>query len=360
MNVLHLDEQRTWRGGEQQASWLVQGLVRAGHRVLIVGRPGSAWLANPHGGVEVTRIALPLANEFDLYSAWRIAQIVRAQPVDILHAHTSHAHSLACLARRMAGRGKVVVHRRVSFPPRQDWLNRLKYAAPDRLVAVSRHVAEVLLAAGIDAARVRVAHSAVDLSRLEVAAAPRNALGVPGDAPLLVSAGALVGHKDHALLLDAFAQLRARFPQAHLLIAGEGPLRAALEAQCEALQLGASVQLLGHRGDVPALIRAADVYVSSSWSEGLGTSVLEALACGVPVVATVAGGVSEMVIDGETGWLVPNRNVSALLQALGTALDDRPCALAQAARGRAHVEAHFTAPGMVAGNIAIYEELLRP
>jgi len=358
MIALHLDEQRTWRGGEQQASWLVQGLVRAGHRVILVGRPGSGWLADAHGGAELTRVALPLANEFDLYSAWRIAQIVRAEGVDVLHAHTSHAHSLACLARRMAGRGKVVVHRRVSFAPKGDWFNRKKYAAPDRLVAVSHHVAEVLLQAGIPPARVRVVHSAVDLARLEVSAASRADLGVPEGVPLLVSAGALVGHKDHACLLDAFAKLQAEYPTARLLIAGEGDLRAALEAQIAALHLRDSVTLLGHRSDVPALIRAADVYVSSSWSEGLGTSVLEALACSVPVVATVAGGVSEMVIDGETGWLVPNRDPAALAAALGEALRDRSRALAMAARGRAHVEAHFTAERMVAGNIAVYEELL--
>lgn len=358
MNVLHLDEQRTWRGGEQQASWLVQGLARAGHRVWIVGRPGSAWLENTHGGVALTRVALPLANEFDLYSAWQLARLVRREQIDLLHAHTSHAHSLACLARKLAGRGKVVVHRRVSFSPKQDWLNRAKYAAPDRIVAVSRHVGEVLLQAGIPNDRVRVVHSAVDLARLDVPPAPRAALGVPEGVPLLVSAGALVGHKDHACLLDAFAKILPQYPDARLLIAGEGVLRGALEAQIGLLNLGNAVRLLGHRDDVPALIRAADLYVSSSWSEGLGTSVLEALACTVPVVATEAGGVSEMVLDGDTGWLVPNRNPAALASALHDALRDPTRAHTRATRGRAHVETHFTAPGMVNGNLKVYEELL--
>lgn len=358
MIALHIDEQRTWRGGEQQASWLVQGLASAGHRVLIVGRPGSAWLADPHGGAALERIALPLRNEFDLASVWRLARIITRERVDIVHAHTSHAHSLACLARKIAGRGKVVVHRRVSFPPKGDPINRIKYAAPDRLVAVSGAVAQVLLAADIPQARVRTVHSAVDLARLDVPAISRDTLGVPQGVPLFFNAGALVGHKDHACLLDAMATVHAQEPKARLLIAGEGELRAELEAQIARLHLSGVVRLLGHRKDVPAIIKAADFYVSSSWSEGLGTSVLEALAAGTPVVATEAGGVNEMVLPGKTGWLLPNRDPAALAGAMLEALGTPAQAADMARNGRAHVEAHFTVPRMVAGNIGVYEELL--
>jgi glycosyltransferase involved in cell wall biosynthesis len=133
---------------------------------------------------------------------------------------------------------------------------------------------------------------------------------------------------------------------------------ARLEAQIARQGLGQSVALLGHRKDVPALTKAADLYVSSSWSEGLGTSVLEALAARVPVVATEAGGVSEMVVDGETGLLTPNRNPEALAGAMLRSLRAPAAAQAMAERGRAHVEAHFTVERMVAGNIAVYEELL--
>lgn len=358
MRVLHIDEQRTWRGGEQQASWLVQGLVRAGHEVIIAGRPGSAWLADAHGGAAVERVALPLRNEFDLHSAWKLAGLLRARNIDILHAHTSHAHSIACLARKISGRGKVIVHRRVSFAPKGDVINRLKYAAPDRIVAVSQHVAEVLYAAGRPTSQVRVVHSAVDLARVDVPAASRDALGVPNGATLLFNAGALVGHKDHACLLEAFKLVRASVPGAWLLIAGEGELRSEIEARIALLHLTNCVRLLGHRKDVPAITRAADLYVSSSWSEGLGTSVLEALAAEVPVVATQAGGVNEMVLDGETGRLMENRNPEVLASAILETLGDATASRARAQRARAHVEENFTVPRMVAGNIAVYEELL--
>ena len=360
MIALHIDEQRTWRGGEQQASWLVQGLAAAGHRVILAGRPGAPWLEDNHGGAPLERVALPLRNEFDLASAWALAGLVRRHEVDILHAHTSHAHSLACLARRIAGRGKVVVHRRVSFAPKRDPFNRLKYAAPDRIVAVSRHVGDVLLAAGIPRDKVRVVHSAVELARLEATPIARAALGVPEGVPLLFSAGALVGHKDHACLLDAMALVLRDSSEARLLIAGEGELRPQIEGQIARLHLADRVQLLGHRSDVPALLRAADAYVSSSWSEGLGTSVLEALAAEIPVIATDAGGVSEMVLDGQTGRFLPNRDPKRLAEAILATLRAPEQARSMARAGRAHVEAHFTVPSMVAGNIAVYEELLAP
>lgn len=358
MNVLHLDEQTGWRGGEQQASWLIQGLVRHGHRVFISGKAAGEFLRAPHGGIEVTRIPLPFLSEFDLYTAWRLSRVILSQKIDIVHAHSSHAHGMAILARRFAGCGKVVVSRRVSFEPKPNRLNRWKYLEPDMLVAVSGKVAEVLRDYGIPENKRTVVYSSVDLGRLDVPPLPRTELGIPADAPLLVSAGALVGHKDHETLINAFPRVLEAFPDARLLIAGEGELRSSIENLLTSLGLTNAITLLGHRKDVPRLTRAADLYVSSSWSEGLGTSVLEALACATPVVATVAGGVPEMVLPGQTGYLVPNRNPQALAEAILASLTHREQAREMARKGRALVEERFTPDKMVQGTLAVYERLL--
>lgn len=358
MNVLHIDEQTGWRGGEQQASWLMQGLAARGHRVLVAGRPGEPFLQSDHGGAAITRIPLPLRAEFDLYSAWRMAQTVRAQRIDLLHAHSSHAHTLALLARKLAGRGRVVVSRRVSFPPKADPLNRWKYHAPDKLIAVSENVAKVLRESGLPAERVAMVHSSVDLARLEVEPLSRSELGLPQEVPFLFNAGALVGHKDHENLLRAFALVLRAVPEARLLIAGEGDLRASIESLIAELNLAQAVRLLGHRKDVPRLVRAADCYISSSWSEGLGTSILEALACGTPVVATRAGGADEMVHPGETGYLVPCRDHEALAQAVTESLAHRSHARAMAEKGLALVKREFSTEGMIEGTLRVYESLL--
>jgi glycosyltransferase involved in cell wall biosynthesis len=248
----------------------------------------------------------------------------------------------------------------VSFPPRPGIFNRKKYAAPDLFLSVSGRVDETLAEYGIEAARRRVVHSAVDLARLDVPPLSREELGVPLEAPLLVSAGALVAHKDIVNLVEAAARVREEFPALRVVVAGEGERRAAIEARIAALGLGGSVRLLGHRNDAPRLIRAGDCYVSSSWSEGLGTSILEALACGVPVVACEAGGAAEMVLPNETGRLVPARNPEALAAGILATLRDPQGARAMAARGRKHIEDHFLVERMVAGTVAAYESLVSP
>ncbi len=360
MNVLHIDEQRGWRGGELQASWLIRALLERGDRVVLAGRPNCPFLKMDYGKGDLHRVEAPFLTEIDPVTILRLARAVKHYKIDLLHAQTSHAHLTACLVRRVAGRGKVIVHRRVSFAPRPHPFNRWKYSMPDTYVAVSRKVADVLVEYGIPESKVRLVHSAVDLARMDVAPISRAELGVPEGVPLLGSAGALVGHKDHATLLDAMPTVLQRFPQARLLIAGEGELRSALTAQIARLRLGDAVTLLGRREDAPRIIKTLDVYISSSWSEGLGTSVLEALAAEVPVVATDAGGVFEMVIDGRTGRFVPQRDPAALAEAIVQSLEDRPKSLEMARNGRAHVLEHFTVQRMVEGNLRVYDELTRP
>ena len=359
MRVLHVDEQTGWRGGEQQASWLLQGLAERGHYVAIAARRESPFITNAHGGADVTRHLIALRSELDIGSARALARIIEQDRIDILHAHSSHAHALACYGRWLAGKGKVVVSRRVSFPPKSHFLNHLKYRMPDLYLSVSQKVDDVLAQYGIPEAKRRVVHSSVDLHRLEVPPISREDLGVPASGPLLVNAGALVGHKDHTTLIEAMALVAKALPEAHLAIAGEGELRPQVEARIRGLDLGGRVTLLGHRTDVPAIVRAADVYVSSSWSEGLGTSVLEALACETPVVAAVAGGIPEMIIDGKTGFLVPNKDPEALAQAILASLKHRENARAMAAAGRGLVEEQFTVTRMVEGTLAAYNHLLK-
>ena len=358
MNVLHIDEQRGWRGGELQTSWIIRGLAQRGHSVAIAGRPGTAFLEADHGVDGLVRITAPFLSEFDLWTASKLARAVNAHNIDILHAQTSHAHTHACLARAIAGRGKVVVSRRVSFPPRKHPLSRWKYRLPDKFIAVSRSVAEVLIEYGVDESKIEVVHSSIDPARLDVEPATRAELGVPDRVPLIGNVGALVGHKDHATLIAAMAHVLKQLPDLHVVIVGEGPLRPAIERQIADLGLANRVRLLGHRGDAPRVLRALDAYVSSSWSEGLGTSVLEALTCEVPVVATVAGGVPEMILHEKTGLLVPARDPHALANAIVRIFQEKQLAQEMVRNGKAHVLEHFTVEQMVEGNLRVYESIL--
>lgn len=358
MNILHIDERRGWRGGEQQASYLIRGLAKLGHQNILVGRRGSAFLERGHGTENLVRVALPLRGELDLWSAARLACIVRSTAVDILHAHTSHAHTLACLARAIARRGTVLVSRRVDFRPRSTWLNRLKYRLPDQYVAISDRIAEVMREFGIPGHKLATVHSGIDPARFDVDPLPRAALGVPDGAPLLGNVAALVDHKDQTTLVAAMPRVLEAVPEAHLVIVGEGPLRPQLEQQLTGAGLGNRVHLLGYRNDVPRVLRTLDVFVLSSKEEGLGTSVLDAMAAGIPVVATDGGGIPEMVKNEQTGLLVPRRNPEALAAALVRMLEDGELAQSLVRQAHAMLIERFTHDRMVEGNVQVYEGLL--
>jgi len=358
ITVCHLDEQRGLRGGEQQAAWLVNGLAARGVKNILIGRGNEEFINMHQGRNDLERRALPLRGELDVFSALQLSRLTKDLNVDIVHAHTSHAHGIAALASLFGMSSRIVASRRVDFMPKSHLLNRWKYNRADRILCVSEKVRQTLETYGLGPPQTCVVHSAVDLERALMPPVPRASLGVPDDAPLLFSAGALVDHKDHINLLEAVAIVRKQVPSVRVCIAGEGKLRGAIETKCEALELQDCVSLLGYRADAPGITRSSDVYVSSSWSEGLGTSILEALASGVPVVATEAGGAREMVIPGETGHLVPVRDAEALAQAILSSLQNRDTALQMAKAGQTLAVEKFSVERMVQQTLAAYQELL--
>jgi glycosyltransferase involved in cell wall biosynthesis len=183
-------------------------------------------------------------------------------------------------------------------------------------------------------------------------------LGIPEGVPLLGNVAALVGHKDHATLIAAMPIVLDAFPDAHLVIAGDGPLRADLERRIAELRVGHAVRLLGFRNDIPRLLKALDVFVMSSKEEGLGTSILDAMAAGVPVVATAAGGIPEMVRHGQTGLLATIGCAVALGEAIIQMLDDHQMRECQCSSASVMVTAEFSTNAMVTGNLEVYEAQL--
>lgn len=358
MRILHVDEQTGWRGGEQQASYLIAGLGARGHECFLAGRPGSPFVTAEHGGQVRDRLALPLRGELDLLSARRLARFSTDHGVQILHAHTGHAHMLACLARMFERHLKVVVSRRVDFVPSHNPFSRYKYSLPDHFIAISDAIRRILVDFGVPADKVSVVHSGIDAKRLEVPPRTRGELGLPEDGLLIGNVAALVGHKDHRTLVAAMPDVLDAVPDAHLAIVGEGALRPALEQQIRALGLDSRVHLLGYRRDVPAILKTLSVFAMSSSEEGLGTSVLDAMASGVPVAATAAGGLPEMVRDDQTGLLAAPGDASGLAQALVRLLTDRGLAERLAQNAQVMVDTEFSADAMVEGNLGVYERLL--
>ena len=356
LSVLHVDTAAGWRGGQNQVLLTARGLAARGQATALACRAGGALEARARaGGVAVH----PLPFRGDLWppAILGLARLVRSAAPGALLLHDPHAVSAAIVATRLAGRCPLVAVRRVDFRLR-SLLSRRKYATCDRVIVVSGAIGAIVTEGGVPAERQRLVYEGV-LDRAPAAGgrSALAALGIPGGAPVIGNVAALTDHKDHATLVEAMARLRGRAPEARLLIAGEGPLRRALEAQVRALGLGDRVVLAGFRGDLDRLLPACAVFCLSSRLEGLGTSLLDAMAFGLPIVATAAGGIPEAVEDGVTGRLVPPRDPAALADALVGVLGDESGRRALGAAGRRRFEERFTTERMVEGTLRVLEEL---
>ena len=207
--------------------------------------------------------------------------------------------------------------------------------------------------------RVQVVYPGHDGGRFAAPpAAARDALGLPPGAAVIAMVGRLVSaQKGQDLLLRAMPEIRRQCPEALLLIAGDGPDRAALESLAQELGLGAAVRFLGRRDDVPALLAASDVVaVPSVVAEAFGLTALEGMAAGRPVVAFASGGLPELVRDGETGILVPTGDAAGLARAIRQLLTEPALRDRLGAAGR-RVAAGFTTEARVAALSDIYERI---
>jgi L-malate glycosyltransferase len=362
--TFHVDTERGWRGGEQQMAYLLDGLVRRGHKAVVAVQPdGEARRRLEAAGHDVRPV--PMRGEADPVAVLALARKISAARADVVHCHTSHAHTLGALAARLAGRPAVIVSRRVDFSIYRNsflGLNGIKYrAGVDRIVCVSDAVRDVLLRDGLLPERLRVVRSAVDPRRIRSAPPVdvRARLSLPPSARIVLAVGALVPHKGHRFLVEAMPRLVAEVKDAHVVIAGEGPLRKELQELAKPLWIDRRLVLAGQVDDLAGWFASAEVLAMPSLEEGLGTSVLDAMSVGVPVVASRAGGLPEMVRDGVEGLLVPPGDPKALSDALVRVLSDADLRARLSADARRRVDEAFHVDRMVDETVAVYEEALR-
>ncbi len=297
-------------------------------------------------------------SEADLRAAWRLRGTIRSRCIDIVHAHTGHAVAISALAT-LGTAVSLVVSRRVDFPLRRNVGTRWKYGRAAVIVAVSEAVARVLEGCGIAHSKIRVVPDGVDTQRcVEPASrAVLKTLGVTA-APLVVQVAQLVGHKDPVNFVRALSRVRERLPAVQALLVGEGPLRMDVEREIETLGLQTTVRLTGYRTDADALLAAADVACLSSREEGMGSVLLDALTFGVPIAATRAGGIPEVVEDGVSGLLAPTSDPLALGDAIVRLLTDPVLHARVAADARARA-GQFSVERMTDRTLAVYESVMR-
>jgi glycosyltransferase involved in cell wall biosynthesis len=358
VKLLFVSTEKGWHGGEEQLRLLVAGAVAAGHECRVAARQGS-FVAERIGltGAEVVQLPRSVRG---LRSIWRLRRTIRRFRPDVVHANDPHGLSLQRNATWGLSVPARICSRRVLFP---IFGTRKYRAGCDRMVCVSHAIAAVCRESGIPSEMLSVVHDGADPARVTGGDAPRGraALGLTDDVPLVLCVAQLAQYKGHCYLLDALPAVLAANPRAVLALAGDGPLREALTAQCHALGVDRAVRFLGYRADVPDLVQACDVFALASPEEGLGTSVLDAMFAGRPVVAADAGGIPEMLRDDagrECGWLVSPRDPPALARGIIAALASPEDCVRRAAVAKEWALREFAAPTMLRRTLEMYAEVL--
>jgi glycosyltransferase involved in cell wall biosynthesis len=366
MFSLHIDTARTWRGGQNQVLLTVNGLQSIGNRAALVAHPDGELRRRAAEGLDLIPIAP--RTEMDLSAAWRLSRVIRRLGPDIIHAHDAHGVAMAALALSMGaasttlagGRAPALVAaRRVDFHLRGNSLSRWKQRQVDCFIAASEAIRQMLLSDGVPPQRTITVHEGIDVEHV-LAAPPVNvheAFWLPHHAPVVGNVAALVPHKGQRHLIDAAHLVVREIPDARFVILGEGELRDALERQVREHHLEKHVLLPGFRTDVLGCIKGFDLFAMSSVTEGLGTSLLDAMACSRAIVATRAGGIPEVVDDGVTGSLVPPRDHAAMAQAIVRLLRDNELRKGMGEAGLARVTERFTVEQMVAATADAYEKV---
>jgi L-malate glycosyltransferase len=326
--IVHVASGREWRGGQRQVVLLARELDRRGiEQVVVTG--ADSELARRLGSVGVAVRPVRWRAGLDPRVLPAILRELRHRRA-ILHAHDAHALTLAGIGAALS-RTPLVATRRVTFPIRR----KLFWTRAECVIAISGAVRDALTRDGLDPRRLALIPSAVDLAELRGSPGPdiRTRFGLPEGGQVAVSLGALTPEKDQSTLVEAAALLVRDLPALHWVIVGEGPLRSGLERRVARLGLEERVHLVGELDDPHLALAGADLFVLSSLAEGLGSSVLAAMALGVPIVATRVGGVPELLGSGG-GVLVSAERPAEFAAAVRGVLTDPGYAgsLVQAAR----------------------------
>ena len=338
----------------------VMGLRAMGQRAALVAHPDGELLRRMSEGHDL--IPLAPAGDIDLGAAFRLSRVIKRLGPDVVHAHDPHAVAMAATALSMAApvpKPALVVSRRLEFRIAHNSFSKWKYSQVDCFIATCRAIQDRLVADGIPRARTVVVNEGVDVERIVRTAAGHVHADfyLPTHAPIVGNVAALVPQKGQHHLIDAASQVVRDVPDVRFVIVGDGELRESLEKHIRDKHLERHVFLAGFRTDVIELTKAFDVFAMSSIGEGTCTALVDAMAASRAAVATSVGGIPEVMVDGETGFLVPPRDHVAMAERIVLLLKnpDLRTQMGQAALERARTQ--FTVERMVEGTAAVYERV---
>ena len=358
MIPLIVDLETQWRGGQNQALLLLQGLYERGHAAELVATHGSSLSHRAKKtGIYVHSVSRRMTR---LSAAAKIRSILAEGRIDLLHANEAHAVTAAWLglAKRKL---PFVVSRRVGYPLAKGWIAQSRYRRADCILANSQWVADQAVASGAEAHKLRIVHEGAQIpAPLTVAqrVQARQRWGIPENAPLLGCVGVLLPDKGQEWLIRALADVRKDFPDARLILAGDGSSRPALEKLAAELKLSSAVLFPGFVRDIESVYAALDVFLLPSFFEAFNNSLLAAMAYEIPSIAFARGALTEIIENEKCGLLVSGPDVPEISSAVKRILRESQFAQALGQAARTRVADNFSSEHMIQGTLKVYEELL--
>ena len=347
---------------------LTSGLHRRGHQIHVVARPHSTLLPKlnflARGNVHV----LPLRNALDVQSANALARLIGRHDIQIIHAHMARDYSLAAYATRRNPRARFIITRHVLFP--MNRLHRRIFTRASRIIAVSEAVCGQLRKQNlVEPQKITIVKNGVDIAHLNEirSKSDRSELlqswGFSDDSLIVATVGELNRLKGHDLFVRAAALVIDKFPSARFLVVGGDPsqkkeIETSLREMIGELRLQDRVRLLGEVDEIGSVLAGVDVFVSASRTESFGLAIVEAMAGGIPVIATATEGARELIRDPEVGLIVPVDQVAEMAAAILKLLRDPDMRSRMGQRASREVAEHFHIERMIDDVEQIYRESL--
>ena len=363
MRVLHLSSERSWRGGEQQIAYLIGESEKLGIENFVATRKNSAFEEYCENE-QIPHISLGFKNELHIPTALGIKAYCKKNRIDIVHMHSSHSHALGVLSHLMGNKAKLILSRKVDFPVKNNIASKFKfnYKGIAAIVCVSEAIKNILIPDIRRREILYVAHDGVSLDKFidsKNTEILHQEFKLGQQNKIVANISAVADHKDYFTFVDAAALVLKQRDDVMFFIIGDGPLFHQIKEYIKKKDLQKSIMMTGFRNDIVNIIQEIDVFLMTSKTEGLGSTILDAFANHVPMVATEAGGIPEVVRHNETGLLAPVQDAKKLAKHVCHLLDNEGLVGALTNNAYSLLLSDFTKEKMALANVAIYKKVLK-
>lgn len=359
MKVIHLSAEKTWRGGEQQIAYLLEELNSLGIDQLVVCRKNSSF-EKYCIEQKINHKSLRFKNQFDVSSSLHLSKIAKEYQADIIHIHSSHAHAIAVWSYYLGNKTNMVLSRKVDFPISKNVLSKIKYNCPGikKIICVSNAIKEIMQRDILEKDKCITVYDGIDLNKFNTSKKDKLRLEyqLSNDTKIIASTAALADHKDYPTFISAVKHIQHKLKAKYFII-GDGPMKEEIVELVKEHQLENDIIFTGFRTDVQEILPGVDVFVLSSKTEGLGSSILDAFACKVAVACTNAGGIKEIVENEKTGLISEVGDAVQLAKNIQRLCDDEALRTELINNAFLNVQ-HFDKKKMAEQTLEVYKQII--